>query len=101
MPQEVLDDVQIALGLPHQVSSNRMPETVRAHVDPKLSTERRVEMRELIHIHRSAHMPLRELVHVEELLGGTNSSCFGIEEQNPQMFGELAVDRDMVLIKVF
>lgn len=78
-----------------------MPETMRAHVDPKLPTERRVEARELVHIHGSAHMPLRELVHVEQLLGRANPARFGIEEQNPQVFGELAMDRDMVLIEIF
>ena len=73
MAQKILDDVQVAFGLPHQISGNRMPESVWAHVHPELATERRVETRELIHIHRSAHMSLRKFVHVEQLLGGTES----------------------------
>lgn len=43
VPQPILDDREIALGLLHQTGSDSLPETMRAHMHPKLATQRGVE----------------------------------------------------------
>ena len=38
VPQQVLDDVKVALGLLHQISSDSVSEPVRTYVHAKLAT---------------------------------------------------------------
>ena len=46
-------------------------------------------------------MTLREFVDVEELLILFDTALFSVQEQDPQVFGELAVYGYKVLIEVF
>jgi len=43
MPQQILNNVKVALGLLHQISCDGVSKTVRAYVNSELTTQGRVE----------------------------------------------------------
>lgn len=64
MPKQLLYNMNITIGFPHQLSGNCVPEPVRANPHIYRIGKVRIECPYLIHIHPFLPMPHRENIHI-------------------------------------
>ncbi len=97
MAQERLDDVQVAIRLPHQLGAQGVAESVRAHLVATDLGQLLIEALYLPGIHRLHSVADAESVHVEDLLAPLDTHRPGRVQQILQMWVESIGDGHEVL----